>query len=104
MSGNTFGDMKVTDEPTNELQRIALKIGEVVEREIRALGFQDEELQFVLIATRPKNETTGETGMVSTVGLEELAAILARNLEAILGPEAMEQYRELFLRRGEPVS
>lgn len=97
-------DMRVTDEPTSELHRIAIRIGQVVEREIQALGFQDEELQFVLIATRPKTEDTGETGLVSTVGLEELAVILAHNLEAILGPEAMRQWSKLFLQRGEPVS
>lgn len=90
-------DIHVGKKASTELHRIAVRIGEVVEREIEALGFQDEELEFVLIAVRKTDDEHGETGMVATVDLQELAMILHRNLAAILGPEAMKQYAELEL-------
>ncbi len=87
--------LTVTGKPTTELHQIAIRLGELAEREVRALGFQDEDLDFVIIVTRNTGDDSRESGMVSTVDLEELVLTLHHNLEAILGPEAMQKYAEL---------
>lgn len=99
-----FSKVKVGPGPSGELEKIAEHVKGILDRAIASLGYDEEALQFVLIVTKPTGETTCESGMVANVELEDLVGILTRNVEALLTPESMAQWRELILARGEAPS
>ncbi len=99
-----FSKVKVGPEPSNRLEEIAQKVKGILDKAIASLGYGEDELEFVLIVSKRTGETTCESGMVANVELEQLVGILTRNVEALLTPESMAQWRELILARGEAPS
>lgn len=102
-------DMKVTPEPSTELQRIAVSVADGLQGAVSAALGGDQEavdrLGIILIVVRgveearefteagqPAPDGMVETGLVTTTDLADLATVLWNTLEAILGPESMAQW------------